>query len=151
MHTAATARQRLRQRTDSSAPSTSFLTQPFPPFLPPWPCFCSLVSVHSWSYAESLDFFSQATSYTKCAVPAGVSVYHETHRGRALYNPWVCRDLVRALPDLMLTADYSHWYARPLVPRAGQAWAALSCAVLHWQRVDGRARPALSSPPFRPF
>ena len=60
----------------------------------------------SWSYSESLEFFTRATEYTrKLAIP----VYHETHRGRALYNPWVTRDLVRAIPDLMLTADYSHW------------------------------------------
>lgn len=67
------------------------------------------LTIRSWSYAQSLDFFSRATAHTKDLVAAGVPVYHETHRGRALYNPWVCRDLVRALPDLMLTADYSHW------------------------------------------
>jgi hypothetical protein len=60
----------------------------------------------SWSYAESLEFFTRATEYTKTI---GIPVYHETHRGRALYNPWITRDLVKALPDLMLTADYSHW------------------------------------------
>jgi hypothetical protein len=63
----------------------------------------------SWSYAESLEFFTAAVEYTKSiAVP----VYHETHRGRALYNPWICRDIVLALPDIQLTADYSHWYAQ---------------------------------------
>lgn len=60
----------------------------------------------SWSYAESLEFFTRATEYT---ASLGLPVYHETHRGRCLYNPWVTRDLVRALPDLRLTADYSHW------------------------------------------
>jgi hypothetical protein len=62
----------------------------------------------SWSYAQSLEFFTLATAYTKTLT---IPVYHETHRGRALYNPWVTRDLVQALPDLMLTADYSHWSA----------------------------------------
>jgi sugar phosphate isomerase/epimerase len=37
-------------------------------------------------------------------------VFHETHRTRILYSPWVARDLLpRVGPALKLTADLSHW------------------------------------------
>ena len=39
----------------------------------------------------------------------GVPVFHETHRTRFLYSPWVARDLLPAFPALKLTADLSHW------------------------------------------
>lgn len=71
-----------------------------------------LINCHSgldsWSFAQSLEFFTRTCAYAK-AHPEIPPIYHETHRGRVLYNPWVCRDLVAALPDLLLTADYSHW------------------------------------------
>ena len=36
-------------------------------------------------------------------------VSHETHRGRATYSAPATRDLLKAVPDLRLTADFSHW------------------------------------------
>ena len=40
---------------------------------------------------------------------AGITICHETHRGRILYNPWVTRAMCTAFPRLKLTADLSHF------------------------------------------
>lgn len=39
----------------------------------------------------------------------GVSVSHETHRGRALFNPFITAHLLNKFPTLYITADWSHW------------------------------------------
>ncbi len=39
----------------------------------------------------------------------GVPVYHETHRGRALYSAPVTAELMKKIPNLRLTLDISHW------------------------------------------
>ena len=40
---------------------------------------------------------------------AGLRPCFETHRGRILYNPFVCATLLERIPDLELTSDLSHW------------------------------------------
>jgi len=60
----------------------------------------------SWNEKECLEFFREAAKIEK---ENGITVCHETHRLRILYNPWRTRDLLKALPDLKLTADLSHW------------------------------------------
>ena len=39
----------------------------------------------------------------------GIPVSHETHRGRATYSAPATAELLRAIPSLRLTADFSHW------------------------------------------
>jgi len=39
----------------------------------------------------------------------GIPVSHETHRGRATFSAPATRELLRAMPELRLTADFSHW------------------------------------------
>ncbi|MEW6510966.1 MAG: TIM barrel protein [Bacteroidota bacterium] len=39
----------------------------------------------------------------------GLPISHETHRGRALFSLPATRDLLRTLPELRITADFSHW------------------------------------------
>ena len=60
----------------------------------------------SWPLERTIAFFTAALAIEK---EKGILVCHETHRGRALYNPWVTRDVCRALPLLHLTADLSHF------------------------------------------
>ncbi len=38
-----------------------------------------------------------------------VPIYHETHRGKMLYNAPLTRRFLEAYPDLRLTLDISHW------------------------------------------
>jgi len=60
-----------------------------------------------WSFEENVEFFSQILEIEK---EVGIVVCHETHRRRALYNPWICRDLLRRFPELKICADLSHWF-----------------------------------------
>jgi sugar phosphate isomerase/epimerase len=39
----------------------------------------------------------------------GVTIQHETHRHRILFNPWTARDTVKRRPDLNILADLSHY------------------------------------------
>lgn len=60
----------------------------------------------AWPLQQSIDFFGRAIELVK---PSGLPISFETHRSRTLFNPWVTRDMVLALPDLYLTCDFSHW------------------------------------------
>ena len=60
----------------------------------------------AWSIGESVQFFGEAIAY---AAEVGIMVSFETHRSRSLFNPWVTREILRQLPALHLTCDFSHW------------------------------------------
>lgn len=60
----------------------------------------------AWPFADSLRFFREAMAL---AAEQHLPVSFETHRGRSLFNPWITRDIVAALPTIALTADFSHW------------------------------------------
>jgi sugar phosphate isomerase/epimerase len=60
----------------------------------------------AWPEAMSLRFFQQGM---ELAEKQGVEIAFETHRSRSLFNPWVTQRLAAELPDLKLTADFSHW------------------------------------------
>ena len=60
----------------------------------------------SWSPSQSVDFLGRALEIAK---RLGVAVSFETHRSRATFNPWITAELLRQLPDLRLTCDFSHW------------------------------------------
>lgn len=53
-----------------------------------------------------LEFFRGALALE---AKLGIEVGHESHRGRALYTPWNTARILKELPGLRLTADYSHW------------------------------------------
>jgi len=38
-----------------------------------------------------------------------ISICHEIHRGRFTYAPMVTQDYLRQFPEMVLTADFSHW------------------------------------------
>jgi hypothetical protein len=55
---------------------------------------------------EALRFFEGAL---EVASRFEVPVAHETHRQTALFTPWGTAALLEELPELRITADYSHW------------------------------------------
>lgn len=62
----------------------------------------------AWTEAEALDFYGAVSQASPSIAPPPVS--HETHRGRYLCCPFATARLLRALPELRLTSDFSHWY-----------------------------------------
>ena len=69
--------------------------------------FCScLVGSDSWPLAVAVDFYGQALEFGK---KVGIELSFETHRSRPTFHPWATAELLRALPELRLTCDFSHW------------------------------------------
>ncbi len=60
----------------------------------------------AWPEAMSRRFFEQGM---ELADKQGVEIAFETHRSRSLFNPWITQRLAADLPNLKLTADFSHW------------------------------------------
>jgi sugar phosphate isomerase/epimerase len=71
------------------------------------PRFLTIIAgCDAWSVAQSVDFFGEAMTVTEAL---GVVASFETHRSRSFFNPWTTRDILRELPALKLTCDFSHW------------------------------------------
>ena len=69
--------------------------------------FCScLVGSDSWPLPVAVDFFGRALAFGK---DLGTELSFETHRSRPTFHPWATAELLRALPELRLTCDFSHW------------------------------------------
>ena len=70
----------------------------------------TLVNVHSgwdgWDLATARDFLRDAVAVGR---DSGLTVVHETHRGRILYHPLIVRTLVEEVPGLELCGDFSHF------------------------------------------
>jgi sugar phosphate isomerase/epimerase len=60
----------------------------------------------AWSLERNLEFFGRAL---ELEAASGLAVGFETHRSRSLFNPWITRELLRQLPAMKLTCDFSHW------------------------------------------
>jgi len=60
----------------------------------------------AWPLSASVEFFGAAMEF---ANQLGIAVSFETHRSRSMFNPWITRDLLLALPWMQLTCDFSHW------------------------------------------
>jgi hypothetical protein len=71
------------------------------------PLFLTVIAgCDAWSIGEHVEFFAEAIGI---ADELGVTASFETHRSRSLFNPWTARDILRQLPEMKLTCDYSHW------------------------------------------
>jgi len=68
-------------------------------------CTC-LVGSDSWPLSVARDFLGCAL---ELGAKAGAELCFETHRSRPTFHPWVTAELLRALPELRLTCDFSHW------------------------------------------
>jgi sugar phosphate isomerase/epimerase len=68
--------------------------------------FNVMAGCDAWPAATQTDFFARAV---EIAARHDVVCSFETHRGRSFFNPWITRDVVRAVPSLKLTCDFSHW------------------------------------------
>ena len=61
------------------------------------------------------DYFSLEQNLTlidianEFSVKSGITVLHETHRGRLGYSPQITEQIFKMKKDFMITADFSHW------------------------------------------
>ncbi len=68
--------------------------------------FTVIAGCDAWPLATQVDFFCRAVAL---AARHDVVCSFETHRSRSLFNPWITLEIVRAVPELKLTCDFSHW------------------------------------------
>lgn len=71
------------------------------------------VNAHSgsdaWSEAEGCEFFEAVDESARTLGDGLPPVSHETHRGRYLCCPFATARMLRLVPSLRLTSDFSHW------------------------------------------
>lgn len=75
------------------------------------PVFINCHSGHdSWTAEQTLDYLKHAACVER---QAGVTLCHETHRKRILWNPFIAADVYRladdAGVDFAVNCDLSHW------------------------------------------
>jgi len=59
-----------------------------------------------WNFDRQRGFFAGALEVEH---RAAININHETHRGRAFYNPWNTAALLKEFHQLHITADFSHF------------------------------------------
>ncbi|GAA3983245.1 hypothetical protein [Mucilaginibacter dorajii] len=59
-----------------------------------------------FSIQQNLDLINMAQEFS---AKTGVTVAHETHRGRSGYSPQMIAELFNLQTDFLITADFSHW------------------------------------------
>ena len=62
--------------------------------------------IDGWSWAQKEEFMGQALCIEQ---DVGLTVAHETHRGRITFSPWDTSQLLTAFSEMKLTCDFSHW------------------------------------------
>jgi hypothetical protein len=96
--------------------------------------FCScLVGSDSWSTAKAVEFFGRAL---ELGARLGAQLSFETHRSRPTFHPWATAELLRALPALRLTCDFSHWCV--VCERLPDDEAALELAIARARHMHAR-------------
>lgn len=59
-----------------------------------------------FTYEQNKTFIDYTTEISK---KTGITVCHETHRGRMMFAAHITRNFIEKNPDLKLTLDISHW------------------------------------------
>ncbi len=73
-------------------------------------CQVAFINSHTgrdiFSFAENVRIFQRVTQLSQSS---GIPILIETHRGRPTYSAIETRNYLEAVPELRLTADFSHW------------------------------------------
>ena len=73
-------------------------------------CQVAFINSHAgrdiFSFEENVQIFQRMTRLSQSS---GIPILVETHRGRPTYSAIETRRYLEAVPDLRLTADFSHW------------------------------------------
>ncbi len=65
-----------------------------------------LAGCDAWPEDVAVDFFNQAIHLSK---QYELDICFETHRSRCMFNPWVTLRIAEKIPEIKITADFSHW------------------------------------------
>jgi sugar phosphate isomerase/epimerase len=95
-------------------------------------CTC-LVGSDSWPVSKAVDFFARALELGQ---KLGAELSFETHRSRPTFHPWATAELLRALPQLRLTCDFSHWCV--VCERLPDDEALLTLVIAHARHMHAR-------------
>ncbi|MFT3931767.1 MAG: TIM barrel protein [Spongiibacteraceae bacterium] len=96
--------------------------------------FNVMAGCDAWPLATQIDFFKRLVDI---ADRHSVICSFETHRSRSTFNPWVTRDIARAVPQLKLTCDFSHW-AVVMERLPDSEWEVISELAAHAHHIHGR-------------
>lgn len=66
----------------------------------------TMAGYDAWSHSEAVRFHE---GVVRLQEKHQMIISVETHRGRATYSPWLTRDILKAVPELKITCDFSHW------------------------------------------
>ena len=70
----------------------------------------TFINAHSgsdtWTSSQIIQFYTSCVAHE---IEAAIPISHETHRRRALFNPFAAREILAAVPSLHITFDVSHW------------------------------------------
>ncbi len=69
-------------------------------------CVNSHSGSDQWEEAEAVHFFAGALALEK---RSGLTVLHETNRGRVLFHPRPTLRMLDRFPEIKLSCDFSHW------------------------------------------
>lgn len=99
-----------------------------------------------WGIEQAVAFYRGIRPIEESA---GISVAHETHRGRTFGTPWATAKVLDEIPELSLCCDFSHWVlVCERVPVELEDWferAADRCVHLH-ARLGSPQAPQVSVP-----
>lgn len=88
----------------------------------------------AWDIDDSVRFFSEAQNI---ADRLTVTCSFETHRGRSFFSPWNTSKILRRLPELKITCDFSHWVV-VCESLLDEAWDIISQVARQAHHIHGR-------------
>jgi hypothetical protein len=88
----------------------------------------------AWPVSTSVEFFKAAMGVAK---KHDVTCSFETHRGRSFFSPWNTMAVLKQIPDIKITCDFSHWVV--VCERLMDSeWDAIELAAKHAHHVHSR-------------
>jgi len=86
------------------------------------------------------------------ALASGVTIAHETHRNKALFAAHIAKQLLTDNPDVLITADFSHWcnVSESLLEQQTEAVKIAISRTVHIHARVGHAQSAQVSDPNAP-
>nr|XP_019011452.1 uncharacterized protein I206_03552 [Kwoniella pini CBS 10737]OCF50233.1 hypothetical protein I206_03552 [Kwoniella pini CBS 10737] len=102
--------------------------------------------VDYWSREDSIEFYRRSL---KIDAEVGLEgkVCHETHRNRSLFHPYIAAEILRAVPEIRITADISHWtcVCERLLDISPEDGDVLNQVIPHVQHIHARIGTTQSS------